>query len=102
VRFFAQMPVVPVRAPPQDIDRAIRVHYSAVPDIPYGTGKAERLGPAPSRAMLGGSTPPQNELEASVADFVSTIVSDAHACGASDIDEGRIDAGSVGETCGCA
>ena len=85
VRFLAQMPLVPVMAPPQDIDRAIRVHYSPMPDIAYGADKADPPGVARPHATVRSSTPPQNELEPSVTDVVSTIVSDAHASGASDI-----------------
>ena len=94
VRFFAQMPLVPVMAPPQDIDRAIRVHYGPVPDIPYSTGKAEPPGLARSHPTVRSSTPPRNELEPSVTDFARTIVSDAHASGASDI---HLDASADGQ-----
>jgi type II secretory ATPase GspE/PulE/Tfp pilus assembly ATPase PilB-like protein len=85
VRFFAQTPLIPVMAPRQEIDQAIRNYYSPIADVPYGQPTTSTLGRDRIQAMFGRSTPPQNELEASVLELVATMISDAHASGASDI-----------------
>jgi type II secretory ATPase GspE/PulE/Tfp pilus assembly ATPase PilB-like protein len=94
VRFFAQQPVTPVMAPPQDIDQAIRNHYSPVADVPYSQPRSPTPWRERVQAAFGGNTIPRNDLEASILELVATMVSDAYASGASDI---HVDAAAGGQ-----
>jgi type II secretory ATPase GspE/PulE/Tfp pilus assembly ATPase PilB-like protein len=84
VRFFAQMPVIPVMAPREDIDRAIRNLYSPQVEFPYA-----QSNPKPwwqqDDADFPGENASKNELDASVARLLKKMIADAHASGVSDI-----------------
>jgi type II secretory ATPase GspE/PulE/Tfp pilus assembly ATPase PilB-like protein len=94
VRFFAQMPLIPVMAPRQEIDQAIRNHYSPIADVPYGQPSASTPWRERVQATFGHHVPPQNELDAAILELVATMISDAHASGASDV---HLDAAADGQ-----
>jgi hypothetical protein len=75
VRFFAQTPLIPVMAPRQEIDQAIRNHYSPIADVPYSQPSTAAFRSERLQMMFGRSTPPQNELEAAILELVATMIS---------------------------
>jgi type II secretory ATPase GspE/PulE/Tfp pilus assembly ATPase PilB-like protein len=91
VRFAAQVPMTPVMALRDDIEEAIRRHYTAASDMPYARPLAAHVWREPRKAAFERERVPGNELEAAALELVKKLILDAKARGATDI---HLDAGS--------
>ena len=79
VRFAVQMPVIPVLAPREDIEQAIRTHYG-------GDAVVRETPPAPRPQRADPLTVETAPMEdASVATLVNRIIDEGYGSGASDI-----------------
>ena len=89
VRFRVQTPVIPVMAPREEIEQAIRIHYKTDASLAQPLSRVIKVDTR--RFEADRDATPLDELDSSVVRLVNKIVIDAHASGASDI---HVDASS--------
>ena len=82
-RFFVQTPVIPVMATREEIDRGIRIYYGGERAAREAQTGVRVQRPETRRAER--ESLPASESDSTVAGLVSTMITDAHTSGATDI-----------------